>query len=186
MENLDNVIRPRNDQVSQSRFIESNKTFNENEYVIHEDYGLGRYSGLEIVEADNKLNEYIKIIYAKNEVLYVPLNNINKLSSYHKKEISDPLELDSLSSKKWSSKKEKASKRAIDHAAEILDIESRRLNSLAPSLKVSEDTMKEFEDDFPYIETPDQISSFNDIRKDLSLIKPMNRVLCGDVGFGKN
>ena len=185
MENLDNVIRPRNDQVSQSRFIESNKTFNENEYVIHEDYGLGRYSGLEIVEADNKLNEYIKIIYAKNEVLYVPLNNINKLSSYHKKEISDPLELDSLSSKKWSSKKEKASKRAIDHAAEILDIESRRLNSLAPSLKVSEDTMKEFEDDFPYIETPDQISSFNDIRKDLSLIKPMNRVLCGDVGFGK-
>ena len=185
MENLDNVIRPRNEQVSQSRFIESNKTFNENEYVIHEDYGLGRYSGLEIVEADNKLNEYIKIIYAKNEVLYVPLNNINKLSSYHKKEISDPLELDSLSSKKWSSKKEKASKRAIDHAAEILDIESRRLNSLAPSLKVSEDTMKEFEDDFPYIETPDQISSFNDIRKDLSLIKPMNRVLCGDVGFGK-
>jgi len=185
MENLDNVIRPRNDQVSQSRFIESNKTFNENEYVIHEDYGLGRYSGLEIVEADNKLNEYIKIIYAKNEVLYVPLNNINKLSSYHKKEISDPLELDSLSSKKWSSKKEKASKRAIDHAAEILDIESRRLNSLAPSLKVSEDTMKEFEDGFPYIETPDQISSFNDIRKDLSLIKPMNRVLCGDVGFGK-
>tara|TARA_B100002052_G_scaffold275854_1_gene280078 strand:- start:1990 stop:5274 length:3285 start_codon:yes stop_codon:yes gene_type:complete len=185
MENLDNVIRPRNDQVSQSRFIESNKTFNENEYVIHEDYGLGRYSGLEIVEADNKLNEYIKIIYAKNEVLYVPLNNINKLSSYHKKEISDPLELDSLSSKKWSSKKEKASKRAIDHAAEILDIESRRLNSLAPSLKVSEDTMKEFEDGFPYIETPDQISSFNDIKKDLSLIKPMNRVLCGDVGFGK-
>jgi len=185
MENLDNVIRPRNDQVSQSRFIESNKTFNKNEYVIHEDYGLGRYSGLEIVEADNKLNEYIKIIYAKNEVLYVPLNNINKLSSYHKKEISDTLELDSLSSKKWSSKKEKASKRAIDHAAEILDIESRRLNSLAPSLKVSEDTMKEFEDDFPYIETPDQISSFNDIRKDLSLIKPMNRVLCGDVGFGK-
>ena len=185
MENLDNVIRPKNDQVSQSRFIESNKTFNKNEYVIHEDYGLGRYSGLEIVEADNKLNEYIKIIYAKNEVLYVPLNNINKLSSYHKKEISDTLELDSLSSKKWSSKKEKALKRAIDHAAEILDIESRRLNSLAHSLKVSEDTMKEFKDDFPYIETPDQISSFNDIRKDLSLIKPMNRVLCGDVGFGK-
>ena len=61
MENLDNVIRPRNDQVSQSRFIESNKTFNENEYVIHEDYGLGRYSGLEIVEADNKLNEYINV-----------------------------------------------------------------------------------------------------------------------------
>ena len=107
MENLDNVIRPKNDQVSQSRFIESNKTFNKNEYVIHEDYGLGRYSGLEIVEADNKLNEYIKIIYAKNEVLYVPLNNINKLSSYHKKEISDTLELDSLSSKNGHLKKKK-------------------------------------------------------------------------------
>ena len=185
MENLDNVIRPRNDQVTQSRLIESNKTFNKNEYVIHEDYGLGRYFGLEIVEADNKLNEYIKVIYAKNEVLYVPLNNINKISSYHKKDLSNSLQLDSLSSKKWKSKKEKATKRAIDHAAEILDIESRRLNSLASSLKIDEAIMKEFEDDFPYIETPDQKSSFNDIRKDLSLIKPMNRVLCGDVGFGK-
>jgi transcription-repair coupling factor (superfamily II helicase) len=95
------------------------------------------------------------------------------------------LELDSLSSKKWSSKKEKASKRAADHAAEILDIESRRLNSLANSLKIDDKVLKDFENDFPYVETPDQSKSFNEIRKDLSLVKPMNRVLCGDVGFGK-
>ena len=184
-ENLNNLIVSKNNQDNETRYFELDKSFNNNEYVIHEDYGLGIYSGLEIVEADNKLNEYIKVIYANNEILYVPLNNINKISTYHKKEISMSLELDSLSSKKWSSKKEKASKRAADHAAEILDIESRRLNSIANSLKIDDKVLKDFENDFPYVETPDQSKSFNEIRKDLSLVKPMNRVLCGDVGFGK-
>ena len=91
----------------------------------------------------------------------------------------------SLSSGKWNNKKIKAKKRALDHAAEILDVESRRLSSSAQSLKIDSKTLEDFEHDFPYIETPDQESAFNSIRKDLSLIKPMNRVLCGDVGFGK-
>ena len=162
-----------------------NKVFNENEYVIHEDYGLGIYQGLEVVKANNKPSEYIKIIYANNENLYVPLNNINKISSYHKKDFSLNLDLDSLSSTKWLLKKEKAQKRSVDHAAEILDIESRRLKSFSSSLTVDSKSLIEFENDFPFTPTPDQISAFKSIKKDLSLIKPMNRVLCGDVGFGK-
>ena len=159
--------------------------FKENDYVIHENYGLGIYSGLETVDANNTNNEYIKIIYADNENLYVPLSNINKITSYHKKNIDKGIALDSLSSTKWKQKKDRAIKRSIDHAAEILDIESRRQKSSSFSLRIDEKSLQEFNDEFPFTETHDQVVSFNSIQKDLSLVKPMNRVLCGDVGFGK-
>tara|TARA_B100001175_G_scaffold174360_1_gene148097 strand:+ start:2389 stop:5676 length:3288 start_codon:yes stop_codon:yes gene_type:complete len=168
-----------------SSHIELNQSFDKDELVIHDDYGLGIYKGLDIVKANNQTNEYIKISYANNENLYVPLNKLNKLSTYHKKGAELKVQLDSLSSTKWYIKKTKAKKRAQDHAAEILEIESRRLASNSTSLNIDSGTLKDFEDDFPYMPTDDQITAFNSIRADLRLVKPMNRVLCGDVGFGK-
>ena len=153
--------------------------------VVHENYGLGVYDGLEIVDANDTKNEYIKIIYANKEVLYVPLSNINKITGYHKKNIETEALLDSLSSTKWKIKKNKALKRSVDHAAEILDIEARRQKSLSPSLRIDDLSLNEFNDDFPFDETNDQLIAFESIRKDIQLLKPMNRVLCGDVGFGK-
>ncbi len=153
--------------------------------VVHENYGLGVYDGLEIVDANDTKNEYIKIIYANKEVLYVPLSNINKITGYHKKNIEIEAVLDSLSSTKWKIKKNKALKRSVDHAAEILDIEARRQKSLSPSLRIDDLSLNEFNDDFPFDETNDQLIAFESIRKDIQLLKPMNRVLCGDVGFGK-
>ena len=164
---------------------ESSKIFDKGDYVIHEDYGLGVYEGLEVIEVNNAANEYLKIIYANKENLYVPFRNANKISNYHKKSPINFTQLDSLSSKKWTSKKNKAIKKINDHASEILDIESRRNSSESTSLKVSDNTINEFENDFPFEETNDQKKSFISIRHDLSLVKPMNRVLCGDVGFGK-
>ena len=164
---------------------ESTKIFNKGDYVIHEDYGLGVYDGLEVIEANNAANEYLKIIYANKENLYVPFRNANKISNYHKKSPLNYSQLDSLSSKKWTSKKNKAIKKINDHASEILDIESRRNSSESTSLKINDSTINEFENDFPFEETNDQKKSFISIRHDLSLVKPMNRVLCGDVGFGK-
>ena len=160
------------------------KLFQSGDLIIHEDYGLGIYEGLEVVEANKKFSEYIKIIYDKNEILYVPLKHINKITNYHKNNNIN-IKIDSLSSNKWSIKKSRADKRVVDHAAEILDIESRRNNASSPRLKADEDLFLNFEKEFPYSETPDQIESILSIKKDLSLIKPMNRVLCGDVGFGK-
>jgi transcription-repair coupling factor (superfamily II helicase) len=184
-ESITNVNLKKNNDTEESRYIEFNQVFKKNEYVIHEDYGLGIYDSLEIVEANNEPSEYLKIIYANNENLYVPLNNINKISSYHKRDNLLNLDLDSLSSTKWLLKKEKAQKRSIDHAAEILDVESRRSKSFSTSLTVDTKSLIEFENDFPFTPTPDQIIAFEAIKKDISLIKPMNRVLCGDVGFGK-
>ena len=153
--------------------------------VVHEKYGIGIYKGLEIVTTDSTSNEYLKLSYKDNENLYVPLRSINLLSKYHKSISSINLELDSLSSKKWLKKKDKADKIVKDHAAEILNIESKRINSNAKSMTISKDVEKIFSDTFPYKETIDQLKAINDISKDLSLVKPMNRLLCGDVGFGK-
>ena len=94
----------------------SQNIFTEGEYVIHEDYGLGIYSGLEVIQVNNSNNEYLKIIYLNDEKLYVPLRNIEKISPYHHKIEDKELILDSLSSVKWKSKKNKAKKRAFDHA----------------------------------------------------------------------
>ena len=143
------------------------------------------FDGLEIVTTNTIENEYLKIKYDKNENLYVPLRNVNKLSGYHKNDLNQNIKLDSLSSTKWKTKKRKAFERSIDHAAEILDIESRRNKSNSFVLKVDDKNLNIFKDDFPYTETIDQTNSLNQIRHDLSLLKPMNRVLCGDVGFGK-
>ncbi|MBR51586.1 MAG: hypothetical protein CMD58_03615 [Gammaproteobacteria bacterium] len=172
-------------QTNEKINIQTYEIFKKDDYVIHEDYGLGIYSGLETLEANKTLNEYIKIIYANNENLYVPIKNINKISIYHKKNQDLSLNLDSLSSSKWTNKKIRAKKRAYDHAAEILDIESRRKKSNSYALKIDKKILQEFNNDFPYIETKDQKIAFSSIQKDLGLIKPMNRVLCGDVGFGK-
>ena len=185
-EDLDNVVNQFEDaEPEKLKNINVNKIFNKNDYVIHESYGLGIYDGLEIIDANNNSNEYIKIIYSNNENLYVPLRDIDKLSSYHKNKILLDTQLDSLSSSKWKNKKVKAKKRATDHAVEILDVESRRNKAHSFPLKIDSEKLITFESEFPYNETPDQLDSFESIKKDISLIKPMNRVLCGDVGFGK-
>ena len=159
--------------------------FNEDDYVVHENYGIGIYKGLEVVKTANNSNEYMKIIYSSNETLYVPLRSIDLVSKYHKSDLSENIKLDSLSSNKWAKNKEKAQKRAYDHAAEILDIESRRLKSTSFILRANDEDLALFNKDFPYTETKDQLEAIDAISKDIALVKPMNRVLCGDVGFGK-
>jgi transcription-repair coupling factor (superfamily II helicase) len=159
--------------------------FNDGDYVVHENYGIGIYEGLEVVETNNNSNEYMKIMYSTNEALYVPLRSVDLISKYHKNDLTENIKLDSLSSNKWLKNKEKAQKRAYDHAAEILDIESRRLESTAFVLRANNEDLNNFNKDFPFKETADQLEAINAIQKDIALVKPMNRVLCGDVGFGK-
>ena len=182
-ENVNMLFSNEND--TNSSVMHKDVLFKEGDYVIHENYGLGLYSGLEIVSTNNISNEYMKIIYSSNEALYVPLRSVELISKYHKNDLTSDVILDSLSSNKWSKNKIKAQQRAYDHAAEILDIESRRQASTASLLRVDDDEFIRFNSLFPFTETPDQLEAIESIRKDMALIKPMNRVLCGDVGFGK-
>ena len=182
---IDSHVDTTTQDIQSIKLIDREIMFTAGDLVIHENYGLGKYEGLEIVTANNISNEYIKIIYSSNESLYVPLRSIDLISKYHKNIDISVASLDSLSSTRWLKNKEKASIRAFDHAAEILDIESRRQASTSSVLRIEKVEFDLFNKEFPYKETPDQLDAIESIRKDISLIKPMNRVLCGDVGFGK-
>jgi transcription-repair coupling factor (superfamily II helicase) len=171
------------DKDKKSSYLIYDNSLKINDLVIHEDYGLGVFEGLKTIKTSNKENEYLCIRYKDDELLYVPTFNFNLLSKFHKK--TDDTSLDSLSSTNWTSKKDKAKARIYDHASEILKIEADRLKATSYPLKVSEDEYLSFINDFQFNDTKDQEIVSKDIRKDLSLIKPMNRLLCGDVGFGK-
>ena len=166
-----------------SDYLIYDNSLNIDDLVIHEDYGLGIFEGLKTIKTSSKQSEYLCIRYKDNELLYVPTFNFNLLSKFHKK--TDDTTLDSLSNANWSSKKDKAKAKIYDHASEILKVESDRLKATSHALKVSNDEYSSFINDFPFSDTKDQEIVSRDIRKDLSLIKPMNRLLCGDVGFGK-
>ena len=166
-----------------SDYLIYDNSLNIDDLVIHEDYGLGIFEGLKTIKTSSKQSEYLCIRYKDNELLYVPTFNFNLLSKFHKK--TDDTTLDSLSNANWSSKKDKAKAKIYDHASEILKVESDRLKATSHALKVSNDEYSSFINDFPFSDTNDQEIVSRDIRKDLSLIKPMNRLLCGDVGFGK-
>ena len=158
--------------------------FHDDEFVIHVDYGVGIYKGLELLKTNSSEEEYIQIEYLENEILYVPIRQAYLVSKFQVSQ-SHGVRLDSLSSAKWKVKKEKAKIKALDHAAELLDIESRRSIASSYQLVCEESIYKEFDKDFPYVLTTDQVNCIKDILKDMALIKPMNRVICGDVGFGK-
>jgi transcription-repair coupling factor (superfamily II helicase) len=171
--------------VAQESLIEKfENPFHDEELVIHVDYGVGIYKGLELLKTNSSEEEYIRIEYLENEILYVPIRQAYLISKFQVSQ-THGVRLDSLSSAKWKVKKEKAKIKAQDHAAELLDIESRRSIASSYQLTCEENAYQAFDQDFPYVLTTDQVNCIKDILKDMALIKPMNRVICGDVGFGK-
>ena len=171
-------------QIDDSLIKNFENPFLDNELVIHVDYGIGIYEGLEVLKTNTSEEEYIKIRYHEKEILYVPIRQAYLVSKFQTTK-TQGIPLDSLSSNKWKIKKEKAKLKALDHAAELLDIESRRSVASSCQLICDKNSYNKFDNDFPYVLTGDQVNCINDVIKDISLIKPMNRVICGDVGFGK-
>ena len=188
--NLDTLIKQeivieKKISTSQESLIDTfQNPFNDDELVIHIDYGVGIYKGLALLKTNSNEEEYIHIEYQDKEILYVPIRQAYLVSKFQVAQAQQS-NLDSLSSNKWKVKKEKAEQKAADHAAELLDIESRRSISSSPQLICDKGAYQEFDNDFPYVLTPDQANCIEDVIKDIALIKPMNRVICGDVGFGK-
>jgi transcription-repair coupling factor (superfamily II helicase) len=179
------VLNVKSTKTNQDSLIEKfENPFNDEELVIHVDYGVGVYKGLELLKTNSSEEEYIQIEYLEKEILYVPIRQAYLVSKFQVSQ-THGVRLDSLSSAKWKVKKEKAKIKALDHAAELLDIESRRSIASSYQLICEESAYEEFDKDFPYVLTTDQVNCIKDILKDMALIKPMNRVICGDVGFGK-
>jgi len=151
--------------------------------VVHEDDGVGRYRGLEKLDIDGILHEFLCIQYAGTDSLYVPITELHRISRYSG---ADPenAPLHSLSGDQWKRIKRKAAQRAYDIAAELLDVQARRAVQSGCSLPLPQD-YSNFEADFAFEETPDQAQAIQEVLEDLYSDTPMDRIICGDVGFGK-
>jgi transcription-repair coupling factor (superfamily II helicase) len=152
--------------------------------VVHEDYGVGRFVSLATLDVGGLQNEFLLLEYADGDKLYVPVHALDLVSRY----TGAPAEtapLHKLGTDTWEKAKRKAAQRIHDTAAELLDLYSRRAARQGEHLIANEAELRTFEAAFPFEETPDQSQAIEQVIADLAAGKPMDRVVCGDVGFGK-
>ena len=152
--------------------------------IVHEDHGVGRYRGLIMMEVGGIAGEFLDIEYAKGDRLYVPVTQLHLINRYcGASEESAPLH--SLGGEQWVKAKRKAMEKVRDVAAELLDIQARRQAQNGVALHIDRTLYEPFAANFPFEETPDQLSAIEATLRDLTHTQPMDRVVCGDVGFGK-
>lgn len=152
--------------------------------VVHEDYGIGRFLALDTPFAgQGDVNEYMSIAYAGDAKVYVPVEQLDRVSRFVGN--SEEIELSRLGNTRWSKAKAKARQKAIDAASELLDIYARRAARPGRSFPAPGDAYWDFVSRFPFEETPDQQAAIDAVLDDLQRPHPMDRLVCGDVGFGK-
>jgi transcription-repair coupling factor (superfamily II helicase) len=152
--------------------------------VVHAEYGVGRYLGLTTIETGGITAEFLQLEYADEDKLYVPVHALELISRYTGAS-ADNAPLHRLGSDQWSKARRRAIRKIRDVAAELLDIYARRAARSGHSFKWPETDYRAFESDFPFEPTDDQARTIDEVLEDLSSGKPMDRIVCGDVGFGK-
>lgn len=157
---------------------------NINDYVVHQIYGIGRYIGVEQLEVENIKKDYLKIQYFGKDFLYVPTNQLDLIQKYIGSEGRTP-KLSKLGGNDWAKTKARAKESLMELAEELIELYAKR--EALKGYKFSKDTVwqKQFEDLFPFQETEDQLKCIEEIKKDMESEKTMDRLLCGDVGYGK-
>ncbi|MEO1574117.1 MAG: transcription-repair coupling factor [Pseudomonadota bacterium] len=152
--------------------------------VVHEAYGVGRYEGLSHLDAGGSQAEYLTLSYADGDKLYVPVHALHLISRYTGAS-PEHAPLHRLGSDQWDKARRKAAKKIRDVAAELLDLYAKRAARVGQSLKVTPEDYRAFADGFPFEPTVDQAQAIDAITDDMTSLKPMDRLVCGDVGFGK-
>ncbi|WP_367285536.1 transcription-repair coupling factor [Arcicella rosea] len=154
------------------------------DFVTHVDYGIGRFAGLDRVIVGDAEQEAIRLIYKDNDVLMVSIHSLHKIAKYSGKEGGPPI-MSKLGSPEWENRKSKVKKQVKDIAKELISLYAKR--RMAPGFAFSKDTFMqaELESSFLYEDTPDQAKSTADVKADMEKPHPMDRLVCGDVGFGK-
>ncbi len=168
----------------QSSPLDSFVDLNEGDYVVHVNYGIGRFVKIDRVRMGDKERDYIKILYAGDEHLYVPIEQANLIQRYIGSEGGIP-KLDKLGGQGWENKKAKARKSAEELAGRLIKLYARRKNTMGYPFAKDTDWQLQFEASFPYDETEDQLTCIDDIKQDMESPIVMDRLVCGDVGYGK-
>ncbi len=154
------------------------------DYVTHIDHGIGRFDGLETIENNGKPQEAIRLIYNNGDLLYVSIHSLHRIAKYSSKDGTEP-NLSTLGSGAWNRLKNKTKSKVKDIARELIKLYAERKRT--PGFKFSPDNylQNELEASFIYEDTPDQLKATNDVKRDMESENPMDRLVCGDVGFGK-
>jgi transcription-repair coupling factor (superfamily II helicase) len=177
------LVRPRRQSKRAENFIAEVTSLSAGDVVVHVDHGIGRFVGLRAIEAAGAPHDCLEIHYAGGDKLFLPVENIELLSRYGSEEAG--VELDRLGSTAWQSRKARMKNRIREMAGELIKIAAERQLREAPRLTVDSGLYDEFCAGFPYEETDDQQAAIAAVLADLASGKPMDRLICGDVGFGK-
>ena len=164
--------------------ISSFTDLNIGDYVVHENHGLGVYRGIEKIEVDHIVKDYIKIEYAKDSNLYVLATQLDMIQKYADSTAKPP-KLNTLGGQEWKKTKTRVKKAVADIAKELVQLYAIRENSNGYQFSPDTEWQKEFEEMFPFEETDDQLNAISEVKKDMESTKIMDRLICGDVGFGK-
>jgi transcription-repair coupling factor (superfamily II helicase) len=171
-------------QLSEDGIIRNLAELSVGQPIVHLDHGVGRYQGLEIIDAAGVDTEFVTITYLNDAKLYVPVANLHLLSRYSGgEEASAPL--NKLGSEAWEKAKKRAAEKVRDVAAELLDIYAQREAKKGYAFKHDKTAYRQFADGFPFEETDDQLNAIGAVLTDMQKPKAMDRLVCGDVGFGK-
>lgn len=167
-----------------SQAISGYEDLNVGDYLVHENYGIGRYKGLETIKTGKINKDYLHIEYKNNEVLYVPLEQFSLVRKYASREGKVPT-LNKLGSNDWEKTKARIKEKVKDIAVDLIKLYEERTKKIGYSFSKDDELQTMFENDFAYIHTKDQIDAINKIKKEMEKSIPMDMLLCGDVGFGK-
>ncbi len=177
------ISRPPRRRKRADQFIAEATEIAEGDLVVHQEYGIGRYDGLETLTVGAAPHDCLRLIYDGNEKLFLPVENIEVLSRYGSE--AQGVALDKLGGVSWQTRKARMKQRIRDMAGELIRIAAARQIREAPSMAPAEGSWDEFCARFPFAETEDQVRSISDVLEDLASGRPMDRLICGDVGFGK-
>ena len=158
--------------------------FNVGDYVVHMDHGVGTFGGLVRVQKGNSMQEVIKLIYKNNDVVFVSIHSLHKVSKYKGKE-GEPPRINKLGSGAWENLKERTKGKIKDIARDLIKLYAKRQQEQGFAYSPDSYLQNELEASFIYEDTPDQLKATLDIKADMESSKPMDRLVCGDVGFGK-
>ena len=163
--------------------INDRSELNTGDYVVHIDHGVGRFVGLEKIKSKEIEYEVLRVVYKNNDVVYINVNSLHKIARYSGAD-STP-KLNNLSSNDWDKKKKKIKSRLVDIAEDLINLYLKRREVVGFSFQKDSYLQIELESSFVYQDTPDQLKTTEDVKKDMEGSFPMDRLVCGDVGFGK-
>lgn len=177
----------KSDRVRSGKFALSLKElqqFQIGDYIVHIDHGVGQFGGLVRSDMNGKMQELIKLIYLNNDTIFVSLHSLHKISKYRGKE-GEPPRINKLGTGAWNNIKEKTKSKVKDIARDLIQLYAKRRQEEGYKFSPDSFLQNELEASFIYEDTPDQLKATNDVKSDMENAKPMDRLICGDVGFGK-